>query len=131
MYDMELKVYIPSLDEIKKNTGVDLVLEEGNKERAEGKVRNLVSKAKDFLYSGKPYESQNVFSYLIKFNKEYQTAFKLYAIKYIESTWVYGTEETWDKVPKQILNAINGSVLHIQFFSGNILSEVRNSSEVW
>ena len=130
-YNDILRVTVPTIDEIKEYTSFDLTLEEGNKERAEAKVLSLVSKAKDYLYLGKSFETQNVFSYLIKFNTEWKRAWELYAIKYIEATFNFGDESAWANTPKPIYNAVNGSILRTQFFTDSTLSEVRNSDKEW
>lgn len=130
-YDINLRVSVPTMEYFKSRTGLDLILEEGNKERAEGKVLSLTAKAKDFLFSTKNYEIQNIFSYLIKTNAEYLRAWENYVVRYIETTFTHGTDENWAKVPMGIVNAIDGSCLSARDFTANIKQEVRYTTVVF
>ena len=128
VYNKELHVSVPTLDYIKRSTGLDVLLEEGNKERAEAKVISLTSKARDFLFLDKSPQVQRVISYLI-YKGTWKQAWEQYAVRYIEATFYHGDESAWAKVPRPILNAIHGSVLQVQFFTPNIINEVRYSTE--
>ena len=131
MYDLELHVSVPTLDYFKANTGIDLVLEKGSKELADGQVRSLTAKARDYLFMDKPYETQRIISYLIKTNKEWEATWLTYVVRYIEATLFYGDESNWDKTPKPILNAVYGSALKINEFSASIRLEVKYTTEVF
>jgi hypothetical protein len=125
VYSKELHVAIPTLDYIKLMTGIDVILEEGNKERAEGKVISLTAKARDFLYVDKSGEAQMVISYLI-YTETWLDMWLNYVVKYIEATFYYGDESSWEKTPRPIENAIYGSLLHTKMFVPRIAYEARD-----
>ena len=127
-YDKELHVAVPTLDYIKRMTGFDILLEEGNKERAEAKVRGFTAKARDLLFMDRSSEAQRVISYLI-YKETWIDAWLNYVVRYIEATFYQGDESAWATVPRPILNAIYGSVLQYKKFTSNITSEVRNTTE--
>lgn len=129
-YSEELHVAIPTLDYIKSMTGIDVLLEEGEETRANGKITSLCAKARDFLMLDKSIEAQRITSYLI-FKGTWLDAWLNYVVRYIEATFYYGDESTWETTPKPILNAIMGSVLAETRFTQNIVYEVRNSTEVF
>lgn len=129
-YSKELHVAVPTLDYIKRMTGIDVLLEEGEETRAEGKIISLCRKARDFLMINRSAETQRVISYLI-YKETWLEAWLNYAVSYIEATFYYGDESAWEKTPKMILNAINGSVLVNTRFTNNIIWEVRNTTEVF
>lgn len=130
-YDLDLRVSLITLDEFKDNTGIDLVLEKGSNELALGTVRSLTSKARDYLFMDKGFETQRIFSYLIKNNADWRKAFDSYVIKYIEATFYHGDESQWDKTPKPIINAVYGSVLRVKEFTHSIRQEVKHTTEVF
>lgn len=128
VYKKEYKVSVPTLEYIKTSTGIDVVLEEGNKERAEGKINALTTKARDLLFMGKSLESQRIISYLI-FKDIWKDAWENYVIRYIEATFFYGDESAWEKLPDTIERAYKGSVLNVTYFTPNIRYEVKQSTE--
>lgn len=128
VYNKELHVSVPTLDYIKQSTGLDLVLEDGTKERAEGKVYSLTQKARDYLFTGKPPMTQRVFSYLI-YNGTWTQAWEQYVLRYIEATFYHGDDHSWEKTPRTVLSAIYGSVLQTNYFTESIKNEVRLSTE--
>jgi hypothetical protein len=128
VYNKDLGVSVITLDYFKQSTGIDLVLEEGNKERAEGKVYSLTSKARDFLFSRKTLETSQIMSYLIykdKAKKEWEK----FAVKYIEATFYYGDESNWKEIPMPIKNAMNTGILSVDRFTNQLRIEVRNTEE--
>ncbi len=129
-YDKELHVAVPTLDYFKRMTGLDLITEAGNKELAEGKVISLTAKARDYLFIDRSTETQRVVSYLI-YKETWLDAWLNYVVRYIEATFNYGDESAWASTPKPILNAIYGSVLNNIRFTGGIIAEVRNTTEVF
>jgi len=129
-YNQELHVAVPSLDYFRDMTGIDILLEEGNEKRALGKVMSLTAKARDYLFIDRSNETQRVVSYLI-FKETWLDAWLNYVTRYIEATFNYGDESAWASTPKPILNAIYGSVLNNIRFTGNIIQEVRESTEVF
>jgi hypothetical protein len=130
VYSKELHVSIPTLDYLKKATGIDVMLEAGNKELAEGKVYSLTSRARDMLFVGKSTQTQRIISYLI-FKGTWKEAWENYVLKYIEATLYYGDETVWKETPKMIHNAIFGSVLMTREFTYQIKSEVEHTAEVF
>jgi hypothetical protein len=129
-YSTELHVSIPTLAYIKRVTGIDVLLEEGNKERAEGKIYSLTSKARDFLFINKSPQTQKIFSYLI-YKKTWLEEWENYVVKYIEATFYYGDESAWTDTPKPILNAIYGSALSTREFIARTINEVKYTTEVF
>ena len=127
-YDKTLHVAVPTLDYIKYMTGIDVLLEEGNKERAEGKIRSLTAKARDMLFIDRSAKVQRIYQYLI-YKETYLEAWLNYVIRYIEATFYHGDESAWVTIPKPILNAIYGSVLQYRHFTGSIISEVNSTTE--
>ena len=130
-YDDQLHVAVPTTDFIRDNTGYDPVLEDGNKERAEAKLRALTAKAKNYLYMDKPYETQNVISYLIRFNDDWLHAWEQYVARYVEATFMFGDESAWKETPRTIKQSAYGGLLGINRFTQAILAEVRTSDEEW
>lgn len=125
-------IAIPSLQDIKELTGRDLVVEGGyTKEVTEARVLSYTLKAKDFLMRDKSQRFMNAFSYLVKFNDKWTYAWKIYAIRYIEATMLYGDETTWQKVPFEVQNSIDGSVLRAYHFTTSLYDEVEQSEESW
>ncbi len=129
-YSTELHVAIPTLEYLKRMIGLDLVLETGNKELAEGKVISLTAKARDYLFMDRTADVQRTISYLI-YKGTYLDVWLNYVTRYIEATLYYGDESAWEGTPKPILNAISGSVLQYKRFTAYILNEVRNTTEVF
>jgi hypothetical protein len=130
IYSIELHVSIPTLDYLKRATGIDVLLEAGTKELAEGKVYSLTARARDMLFVNKSVQSQRVISYLI-FKGLWKEAWENYVVKYIEATFYYGDEETWKETPKMIHNAIYGSVLLSREFTYAIKNEAETSTETY
>ena len=130
VYSKELHVSIPTLDYLKRAIGIDVLLEAGTKELAEGKVYFLTSSARDMLFLTKSAETQRIISYLI-YKGTWLEAWENYVVKYITATFYYGDETQWKETPKMIHNAIFGSVLMAREFTHQIKSEVENSTEVF
>lgn len=128
IYKKDLKVSIPTLQYIKETTALDLILEEGNKERAEGKVMSLTMKARDLLFSNKLPITQRCISYLI-YKGDWASLWEQYVLRYIEATFYFGDESSWQAVPSTIINAINGSMLSVKRFAPHIEREVVQSTE--
>lgn len=129
-YSTELHVAVPTLDYIKRMTGIDILLEEGNKELAEGKIMSLTARARDMLFNGKPTTSQRIISYLI-YKGSYLDAWLNYVVRYIEATFFVGDESSWVKMPQTVWTAIYGSQLQYNYFSGAIVHEVKHTTEVF
>jgi len=129
-YDIELHVSIPSIDEIRTETEFDILLEAGTTEKAEGRIRSLTRKARNYLFLNKSEETKKVISYLI-FKGTWENMWKQYVISYIEATFYYGDESNWATVPIPILTAIQGTALNVREFTGSILHEVRYTTEVF
>lgn len=132
MYNKQYHIYIPSTDEIKSMTGIDLILEEGNKERAEAKVLSFTLKAKQHLFNNKIQETRNIISYLIAFDEEWKHAWLEYVATYIES-FFYAGDFVWgsEKMPSAVERAITGGLLKVKTFEYRIINEVNNSSKEW
>ncbi len=129
IYNTDLHVSVPTPDFFKANTGIDIVLEKGNLELAQGTIMSLTQKARDYLYVDKPFETQRAMSYLIKNNSQWTKAWENYVLRYIEATFNYGDESGWEKVPQTIKNAVHGSILRANYFTDAILHEVRTTEE--
>lgn len=133
MYNLEYHVYVPTLEQIKNLTGIDLVVEEGDKNKAEAKVLSLSLKAKNYLLQKKLQETKKTLEYLIAFNDDYQKAFLQYVVAYIESyfyseeDYVFGNA----KVPYAVDDMIYGSILKVERFTQDIVYEVENSDLEW
>jgi hypothetical protein len=131
-YNKELHTIIPTLDYFKTMTGMDYIKESGYPEtEAKAKFQSLVLKAKDFLMSDKSSNFQNAFNYMTMKYELFAQAFEKYAVRYIEATFKYGDEAGWDKVPFEIKNAINGSVLKAYEYTSEVYSEIELSDLEW
>ena len=86
IYNTDLHVSVPTPDFFKANTGIDIVLEKGNLELAQGTIMSLTQKARDYLYVDKPFETQRAMSYLIKKNAQWTKAWENYVLRYIHLT---------------------------------------------
>ena len=131
-YDNDLHLAIITNDYFKTVTGLDLVVEEGNKERAEAKMITFHNKAKALLFLDKAPRVQDAFNYLIKLNDTWRAAWENYVVIYIESFY-YGKDFIWgnEEVPNGVINAVYGSVLRSRELTDNIYNEIENSSEEW
>ena len=129
-YDLITHTPIITLDYIKDTTGIDLRINGdviiGS---IEGKVKMLTLQAKAFLFNMKIYETQRVMEYLIATNIEWRRAFEYYACMYVIQSAYYNPD--WEKTPKDILAAINGSVLKANYFTQHIIYEVETSTLEW
>jgi len=129
-YNKELHTAIPTNDTIRLLTGFDLILEEGNKEKADGKIVSLTLKARDYLYSQRTQEAQKVLTYLIYSNQDYRNDFLRYVVAYIETSLLATTDFIYGGVvPNAIKQAINGSRLSATRFNQSLYIEATNSTE--
>ena len=129
-YNKELHTAIPTNDTVRFLTGFDLILEEGNKEKADGKIVSLTLKARDYLYSQRTQGAQKVLTYLIYSNQDYRNDFLRYVVAYIETSLLATTDFIYgDVVPNAIKQAINGSRLSATRFNQSLYSEATNSTE--
>ncbi len=127
-YSKELHVSVPTLDYLKRMTGIDVLLEEGNKERAEAKIMALTARARDYLFINRSAQAQRILSYLI-YKGEYENEWLNYVTRYIEATFYYGDESTWTETPRTVWAAIYGTKLQYREFSGRIIHEVMATTE--
>lgn len=128
-YDLETHTPIITLDYIKSTTGIDLTVN-GDMivGTVEGRVKMLCLQARNYLFGFKTYETQRVMEYLIATDTEWRKAFEFYACMYLVQS-LYDPD--WDKVPKDIVNAIEGSLLKANYFTQRIIHEVENSELEW
>lgn len=130
IYDLATHTPIITVDYIKQTTGVDLRVN-GDMiiGSVEGKIKMLTLQAKTYLFHLKIYETQKVMEYLIATNSEWRTAFEYYACMYVIQSVLYNPD--WEKTPKEITSAIEGSVLNANYFTNRIIYEMRTSELEW
>lgn len=129
IYDLASHTPIITQKYIKDTTGVDLsVMGDMIIGTVDGRIKMLTLQAKAFLFGMRTYEAQQVMEYLIATNLEWRNAFEYYACMYVYQS-LFNPE--WDKTPKEISTAINGSLLKTEYFTANIIHEVRNSTLEW
>ena len=131
-YDNNLHLAIITNDYFKSMTGIDLIVEEENKERAEAKIKSFSRQAQIHLYKNKSPRTRNIFNYYISFNDNWRSAWELYVVAFIQSFY-YGGDFIWGdaKVPEAVKNAILGSLLNTHNFDSGTINEIENSSEEW
>lgn len=129
-WDSTLHIAIPTLEYIKTLTGYNLeTLGDTNRLETEQRVKGLTLKARNFLYQNKENEqTKKIYTYLIAFYQEYRDAFVNYVVTYIEETF---NNPEWETIPMNVINAINGSVLKYNQFTGNIVHEYMANEEVY
>ncbi len=126
IYDEYLDIAIPTVEYIKAITGFNLDVLGGTPSAidTEQRVKSLTIDARNFLFRLKENEmTKNIMSYLIKYYGDWRKAFVNYAVAYIKQTF---KDPDWVEVPRQIEDAIYGSLLKQQEFAGPILSEYLN-----
>lgn len=129
-YDLESHTPIITVEYITKTTGVDLKVN-GDMiiGTVEGKIKMLCLQAKAFLFNLKLYETQRVMEYLIATNIEWRRAFEYYACMYVIQSVIYNPD--WEKTPKEITSAIDGSLLKTNYFTQRAIYEVETSELEW
>ena len=131
-YNTSLHVRVPSLEYIKAVTGYDLITEGGwTEEVTKSKVLAMSIRARNYLHAGKDTRYQKAFNYLVKTNDDWADAWEQYVATYIAATFVYGDESAWEKTPRDIQLAVNGSILQSYRFPEHIYVEAENTTEVF
>lgn len=131
-YNKELHVRVPTLDYLKAVTGYDLITEGGwTKEVTESKVLAMSIRARNYLQAGKNPRYQKAFNYLVATNDIWAEAWEQYVATYIAATFTYGDESAWEKTPRDILLAINGTVLQSKYFTERTYYQAENTTEVF
>ena len=125
-------VAIPTLEYLKAVTGFDMVVDGGwTKEVTEAKVLSLSLRARDYLMTNRSARYQNALSYLIKFDDTWREAWDNFVARYIECTFRYGDEASWQKTPMEIINAVEGSLLAQHRFTDYAYYTIEQSGEMW
>ena len=132
IYNEKLHVRVPTIEYLKETTGYDLMTEGGWTETVtERKILAMSIRARNYLQAGKPARHQKAFNYLIKTNDEWAEAWEQYVATYIAATFVYGDESAWEKTPRDIQLAVNGSILQAHRFPEHIYVEAEYTTEVF
>ena len=130
-WDYENHIAIPTLDYIKMITGYNLDVLGGTPSAidVEQRVKGLTWQARNFLFRTKENEeTKKIYTYLIAFYEEYRNDFVNYVVEYIKQTF---KDPDWEETPRSIIDAILGSSLKYQKFTGTIINEYYSSDLEW
>lgn len=124
-WDIDNHIAIPTIDFIKKNTGIDLnIYGDSIIGTVEGRVKMLTLDAKNELFFNKSNRVQNVLSYKMAYEREYNTNWLNYVVSYINDTFDNPDQvSTRTKQRKKLIDFYN--------FTVGVFSDIEESELEW